>query len=399
MPGDLVSENSLIIRQDTGYLQASQTPFTFSEPAWTSAPVQVSQPLSAQGGYSEVGRLLDVCCSSRNSEPNQTTYLAERLRNVLVNTKRPSNFKQVDPRLDFPNMLGSWLVHHEEPRRDRENLFSHSKKPANFDSHLAECERVLAGVKSQVGLLDIRSVEQDVVQSQLDQCMVGSNLTGRKIGEWMFFTWLLFPVLVKQKLYKILSEAKGEVEMVIKTGRQIVQRQQTQQPKELDDRVTALKLLYNQLGSQVTESKLELEKSLKLSRKLRKELNGLTEWLATTDAELTRRSAVEGMPRDLEAEVTWAQVLRAELEMTKGKMEEVRDLAQELMSTRGENCQAQDLRILRNRKALAIAPQWYQYRRKSHDLMAWLDDIQRSVDQLPDPPEGERVKVKACSEP
>ncbi|KAG7235098.1 hypothetical protein INR49_003218 [Caranx melampygus] len=425
------------------------------------------------------------------------------------------------------------------------------QKPANFDARLAECERVLAGVKSQVGMLDIRSVEQDVVQSQLEQCM----------------------------------------------------RQQTEQPKELDDRVTALKLLYNQLGAQVTESKLELEKSLKLSRKLRKELNGLTEWLAATDAELTRRSAVDGMPSDLEAEVAWAQsihgekekrqpqlqavvdlaealkgvlrghgslvddkvsllhcnwiavtsraeewlnllldyqrqmqkldgeieevnewidgaerkmdeidsqgpndavlkVLRAELELMKGKMEEVRALAQELMSTRGENCKAQvgpkveqldqrfdtitqritsgqtaasakeleqyhseaqiwldlleeevkqgenlkeedfeedkdceegavkdlllkgenlqkrvpdqdkreqirlkhnqlnskyntvkDLRLLRNRKALAIAPQWYQYRRKSHDLLAWLDDIQRSVDQLPDPPEGERVKV------
>lgn len=58
----------------------------------------------------------------------------------------------------------------------------------------------------------------------------------------------------------------------------------------------------------VTESKLELEKSLKLSRKLRKELNGLTEWLAATDAELTKRSAVDGMPSDLEAEVAWAQV-------------------------------------------------------------------------------------------
>lgn len=57
---------------------------------------------------------------------------------------------------------------------------------------------------------------------------------------------------VKQKLYKVLSEVKGEVETVIKTGRQIVQRQQTEQPKELDDRVTALKLLYNQLGSQVS---------------------------------------------------------------------------------------------------------------------------------------------------
>lgn len=59
-------------------------------------------------------------------------------------------------------------------------------------------------------------------------------------------------LLVLQKLYKILSEVKGEVETVIKTGRQIVQRQQTEQPKELDDRVTALKLLYNQLGAQVS---------------------------------------------------------------------------------------------------------------------------------------------------
>lgn len=47
------------------------------------------------------------------------------------------------------------------------------QKPANFDARLAECERVLQGVKGQVGLLDIRSVEQDVVQSQLEQCMVG----------------------------------------------------------------------------------------------------------------------------------------------------------------------------------------------------------------------------------
>lgn len=66
--------------------------------------------------------------------------------------------------------------------------------------------------------------------------------------------------------------------------------------------------IFENICFQVTESKLELEKSLKLSRKLRKELNGLTEWLATTDAELTRRSAVEGMPSGLEAEVAWAQV-------------------------------------------------------------------------------------------
>ena len=35
------------------------------------------------------------------------------------------------------------------------------------------------------------------------------------------------------------------------------------------------------------------------------------------------------------------QVLRAELDLTKGKMEGVRTLVKELMSTRGEKCQAQ----------------------------------------------------------
>ncbi|CAL8307771.1 unnamed protein product [Merluccius merluccius] len=449
------------------------------------------------------------------------------------------------------------------------------QKPANFDARLADCERALAGVKGQLGVLDVRSVELDVVQSQLEQCM---------------------------KLYKVLSEVKGEVETVIKTGRQVVQKHQTEHPKELDDRLTSLKLLYNQLGAQVTESKLELEKSLKLSKKLRKELNALTEWLAATDAQLTRRSAVEGMPSDLEAEVEWAQwvagetsrrepqlqgvgelaealkavlrghgglvddkvsllrcnwiavtsraeewlnllldyqqqmqkldraieevngwiegaerkmddidsqgpndavlkTLRAELETTRTKLEELQAMAQDLSSTRGggfhqqvgprlqhlqqrfdtiarriggaqmeaspkelehyhseaqiwldlleeevqqgenlkeedfqedKDCEegavkelllkgeslqkrvpdqdkreqirhkqdqlnskyntVKDLRVMRNRKALAIAPQWYQYRRKSHDLLAWLDDIQRSVDQLPDPPEEQRVK-------
>ncbi|KAJ8003692.1 hypothetical protein DPEC_G00150960 [Dallia pectoralis] len=450
------------------------------------------------------------------------------------------------------------------------------QKPAKFDQRLSECERVLWDVKAQLGVLDIRSVEQDVVQSQLEQCM---------------------------KFYKSLSEVKSEVETVIKAGRQIVQRQQTAQPKEMDDRLTALKLLYNQLGAQVTEGKQELEKSLKLSRKLRKELNSLTEWLALTDAELTKRSAVEGMPSDLKAEVEWAQetqketekrapqlkaileladalkaVLRgheglvddkvlllncnwiavtsrseewlnllldyqrqmetldvnmkeinewmegAEKEMDKmemdgpddhvlkglrgdlvvmhGKVEAVGALGQDLMRTRGEHCQAKlgskleqlntrfetiaqritagqlaasaveveqyhseakiwldlldeeekqgenlkeedftvqdgdceegavkdlllkgenlqrrvpdpekkeqirikhnqlntkyntvmDLRGVRKRKALAIAPQWYQYRRKSDDLLQWLDDIQRTVAQLPDPPEELRVK-------
>ena len=47
---------------------------------------------------------------------------------------------------------------------------------------------------------------------------------------------------------------KLEVETVIKTGRQIVQKQQTENPKGMDEQLTALKLLYNDLGAQVTHT-------------------------------------------------------------------------------------------------------------------------------------------------
>lgn len=59
---------------------------------------------------------------------------------------------------------------------------------------------------------------------------------------------------------------------------------------------------------QVTEGKQALEKCLKLARKFKKEIKSLTEWLAAVDSELTCRSSVEGMPSDLEAELTWAKV-------------------------------------------------------------------------------------------
>uniref|UniRef100_A0A8C4R453 Dystrophin n=1 Tax=Eptatretus burgeri TaxID=7764 RepID=A0A8C4R453_EPTBU len=116
------------------------------------------------------------------------------------------------------------------------------------------------------------------------------------------------------QLYKTLSEIKSEVESVIKTGRQIVQKKHTENSQDLDEQLTKLKHLYNDQGFQVTEGKTELEKALKLSRRLRKEIAGLTEWLALTDIELTRRSAVEEMPEDLDAELAWSLVTQKEVE-------------------------------------------------------------------------------------
>ncbi|XP_072514120.1 dystrophin isoform X6 [Salminus brasiliensis] len=244
------------------------------------------------------------------------------------------------------------------------------QKPANFDQRLKECEHVLEEVKSQLGVLSIRSVEQDVVQSQLEQCM---------------------------KLYKSLSEVKSEVEMVIKTGRQIVQRQQTEQPKELDDRLTSLKLLYNNLGAQVTEGKQELEKSLKLLRKFRKEINGLTEWLAAIDGELTHRSSVEGMPNDLEAELAWAKATQEDTERHIAQLHLVRELAEALKGVlKGQESLIDDKVSLLNCNWIAVtsrSEQWlnllldYQSQMKTLDqnvaqINAWMDKTEAQMDKM-----------------
>ncbi|XP_061855869.1 dystrophin isoform X8 [Colius striatus] len=210
------------------------------------------------------------------------------------------------------------------------------QKPANFEQRLQECKRILDEVKLQVPKLEMKSVEQEVVQSQLDHCM---------------------------KLYKNLSEVKSEVETVIKTGRQIVQKQQTENPKELDERLTALKLQYNELGAKVTEKKQELEKCLKLSRKLRKEINSMTEWLAATDAELTKRSAVQGMPSNLDAEIAWGKATQKEIEKRQVHLKSISDLGENLKTVlKGQESLVEDKLTLLNSNWIAVtsrAEEWF----------------------------------------
>lgn len=149
----------------------------------------------------------------------------------------------------------------------------------------------------------------------------------------------------------MLSEVKLEVETVIKTGRQIVQKQQTENPKAMDEQLTALKLLYNDLGAQVivschiycmkkaahvgwvrdrcslfyyrterellcfcslspqvTEGKQDLEKALSLSQKFQKESSALQEWLSKNETQLQQKNGSGDMPADIDAEIAWANV-------------------------------------------------------------------------------------------
>uniref|UniRef100_A0A7N4PXW9 Utrophin n=1 Tax=Sarcophilus harrisii TaxID=9305 RepID=A0A7N4PXW9_SARHA len=179
------------------------------------------------------------------------------------------------------------------------------QKPANFEQRMLDCKRVLDGVKADLHVLDVKDVDPDVIQNHLDKCM---------------------------KLYKTLSEVKLEVETVIKTGRQIVQKQQTDNPKGMDEQLTSLKFLYNDLGAQVTEGKQDLERASQLARKMRKETALLSEWLSLTEAELVQKSASESLLSDLDTEIAWAKNVLKHLEKRKFDLNNITDIRAALQS-------------------------------------------------------------------
>ncbi|XP_075931082.1 dystrophin-like isoform X2 [Petromyzon marinus] len=169
---------------------------------------------------------------------------------------------------------------------------------AAFEARVSSCssglESVADDMKSQRWA---SSAEPDAIIKQLEQCLL---------------------------LYRRLSEAKPEVEAVIKLGRQIVQKQQTENPRDLDQRLTSLKLLYNDLGAEVTENKQRLEKALKLARRLRKELGSLTDWLSAAHQELAGLCAVKDAPRAQDGRQSGAyEGLRAEVDQRRAAMEGV----------------------------------------------------------------------------
>ncbi|KAL4635435.1 dystrophin-like [Arapaima gigas] len=174
-----------------------------------------------------------------------------------------------------------------------------------LDSRLRECERVLGEVREKIPVFGMSSAEQEVLRSQLEQCM---------------------------KCYRCLREMKVEVETVVKMGRQVAQNQRAKESAELHGRLTALKLLYNDLGAKVMTGKRDLESALALSQKLHAEAGSLTDWLAATDAELTRRSHLVSMPGDIDAEVAWSKATEREAEQRKEQLAAVVATAEDLMA-------------------------------------------------------------------
>lgn len=58
----------------------------------------------------------------------------------------------------------------------------------------------------------------------------------------------------------------------------------------------------------MTEGKQDLERATQLARKMKKESASLSEWLATTEADLVQKSTAESLLSDLDSEIAWAKV-------------------------------------------------------------------------------------------
>ncbi|XP_060750696.1 utrophin-like isoform X3 [Tachysurus vachellii] len=234
---------------------------------------------------------------------------------------------------------GTMLDQLQRKFREINTKFQLFQKPANFEQRMLDCKRVLENARAELHVLDLTDTQPEQIQTHLAGCM---------------------------KLYKILSEVKLEVETVIKTGRQIVQKQQTENPKSMDEQLTALKFLYNDLGAQVTEGKQELEKALSLSQRLHKDNATLQDWITSTHTQLEKKINTGDMPADIDAEIAWANGLLKESDCKKSDLCKVTENSAALQAVvEGSETQLEDQLFVLNEG-------WQQVRTLTED---WLSAV------------------------
>lgn len=110
-----------------------------------------------------------------------------------------------------------------------------------YESRLNRAIAELRNVERSTLVLDVATASPSTIRAQYQKCL---------------------------QIYRTLSEIKPEIESTIKTGRRVCEDKFTKSPKQLGQRIDALKHLYNALGENVTQSKVFLEGLLKLAKKL-----------------------------------------------------------------------------------------------------------------------------------
>ncbi|CAL1537370.1 unnamed protein product [Lymnaea stagnalis] len=213
--------------------------------------------------------------------------------------------------------------------------FHKFQRPADFEPKMTHVWRELGAIQGTVHLLEVPSDDTEAIQERHDNCM---------------------------KFYKTMSELKPEVETVLKTGRQIVDRKQVDFPDSLSKQLDAIKQLYNELGAQIKQSKADLEKSLKLSKKLRKDLSAVSEFITSTNRKLDERE--ESSKKNLEEELSFATSMQEEVLQKEPVLTSIHELINQLQElsdevdvsdSRGQaNKASQDMQDLAQRLARRI---------------------------------------------
>ncbi|XP_070191463.1 dystrophin-like isoform X2 [Littorina saxatilis] len=224
--------------------------------------------------------------------------------------------------------------------------FSKFQRPAEFEPKLSHVKRELDNIQERIHLLEVPSADPVAIQERHEACM---------------------------KHYKTMSELKPEVEYVIKTGRQVVERKQVDFPDKLSKQLDAIKQLYNDMGAQVTHSKADLDKGLKLSRKLHKEMTVLTDFIRETNAELSKRQSLRS--HNVDEELVYVKSVLEEMQSREVSLKTSHELVQQIQAL------SEDADLSESRQQVyAINQEWTELSLTLTKLRGTLQEEHTSLD-------------------
>ncbi|XP_055627609.1 dystrophin, isoforms A/C/F/G/H isoform X2 [Toxorhynchites rutilus septentrionalis] len=151
---------------------------------------------------------------------------------------------------------------HDQFSTLRSKLLQMSSLQFTFETKLNQALVELRDVEKSTTVLDTVSASPAQLHDQFQHCL---------------------------KMYKILSEMKGGIENVIRTGRKVCEDKTTKNSMKLGQRIDSLKYLYNSLGETVTQSKKKLENILEVLHALEENLSAVEHWTSVNAETLQLR--------------------------------------------------------------------------------------------------------------
>ena len=186
--------------------------------------------------------------------------------------------------------------------------FDKFQRPVDFEPKLTHVKRVLGEIAERVLMIELRSWDSEEVQGQLEQCL---------------------------KFYKTMSEIKPEVEYVIKTGRQVVEKHQVDFPDKLNAQLDAIKQEYNELGAQLTQGKASLEKAMKLIKKIKRESSTLLDVIKGIENELNVKEKASKIG-NVDMEIAWTEDAMKRLTQKRAAVNLISDISNQLVALADE---------------------------------------------------------------